>query len=212
MMLTLYQAEWCPYTHPIRQLMTELGLTYTTVNVPADREARSELLAISGQEGIPVLVDGDKVLTDSGEILEHLRSTYPAPEDAKKHAALGAWRAARAVSLAPRAALVRLKEVLEDKGFKIVVQVRGPKISERLPKEYVLLYVTTPGAADAAVGLDPLAPGAVLLPMAVLPGQDGACVVAIADPVGQVWLFGNPELNRAQSAVKKRLIEVLDAL
>jgi glutaredoxin len=212
MMLTLYQAEWCPYTHPIRQLMTELGLTYTTVNVPADREARTELLAVSGQEGIPVLVDGDKVLTDLDEILEHLRSTYPAPEDARKHAAQGAWRAAGAVSLAPRATLVRLKEVLEEKGFKIVMQVRGPKISERLPKEYVLLYVTTPAAAEATVGLDPLAPGAVLVPMAVLPTADGNAVVAMADPVGQVWLFGNPELNRVRSALKKRLIEVLDAL
>jgi len=27
-----------------------------------------------------------------------------------------------------------------------------------------------------------------------------------------VWLFGEPELNEVQTAVKKRLIEVLDAL
>ena len=146
-MLTLYQAEWCPYTHPVRQLMTELGLTYINVNVPADREARTELLAIAGQESIPVLVDGDKVLTDSDEIIEHLRSTYPARDDAEKHAALGAWRAAVAVSLAPRAALARLRELLEEKGFKIIAQIKGPKISEALPKEYVLLHVAIPVAA-----------------------------------------------------------------
>jgi len=211
-MLTLYQAEWCPYTHPVRQLMTELGLTCTTVNVPADREARTELLAISGQAGIPVLVDGDKVFTDSDEIIEHLRSTYTAPDDAGQHAALGAWRAAAAVSLAPRAALARLRELLEEQGFKIVAQIKGPKISERLPKEYALLYVTVPVAAVKAIEIDPLAPGAVLLPMAVLPGENGTSVIATADPVGQVWLFGEPELNKVQSAVKKRLIEVLDAL
>ena len=211
-MLTLYQAEWCPYTHPVRQLMTELGLTYINVNVPADREARTELLAIAGQESIPVLVDGDKVLTDSDEIIEHLRSTYPARDDAEKHAALGAWRAAVAVSLAPRAALARLRELLEEKGFKIVAQVKGPKISERLPKEYALLYVTVPVAAVKAIEVDPLAPGAVLLPMAVLPAENGTSVIVTADPVGQVWLFGEPELNKVQSAVKKRLIEVLDAL
>ena len=34
-MLTLYQAEWCPACHRVRQVMTELGLTYTTVNVPS---------------------------------------------------------------------------------------------------------------------------------------------------------------------------------
>ena len=211
-MLTLYQAEWCSYTHPVRQLMTELGLTYITVNVPADREARTELLAVAGQEGIPVLVDGDKILTDSDEIIEHLRSTYPAPDGAEQHAALGAWRAAVAVSLTPRAALAHLRELLEEKGFKIIAQIKGPKISERLPKEYALLYVTAPVAAVKTIEIDPLAPGAVLLPMAVLPAGDGTSVIATADPVGQVWLFGELELNKVQSAVKKRLIEVLDAL
>ena len=53
---------------------------------------------------------------------------------------------------------------------------------------------------------------AVLLPMAVIPAEDGTSVIATADPIGQVWLFGEPELNAVQSAVKKRLIEVLDAL
>jgi len=193
-------------------LMTELGLTYITVNVPADREARTELLAIAGQESIPVLVDGDKVFSDSDEIIEHLRSTCPTPDDAEQHAALGAWRAAVAVSLAPRAALAHLRELLEEKGFKIVTQVKGPKISERLPKEYTLLCVAAPVAAVKTIEIDPLAPGAVLLPMAVVPAGDGTSVIAAADPVGQVWLFGEPELNKVQSAVKKRLIEVLDAL
>jgi glutaredoxin len=211
-MLTLYQAEWCPYCHQVRQLMTELGLTYITVNVQADREARADVMAISDQQGVPVLQDGDKVFSDSDEILEYLRSTYPAPEDSEEHAAAGAWRAAAAVSLAPRAALARLKQLLEEKGFKTIAQVKGPKISERLPKEYVLLYVTAPVAAVKTVEIDPLAPGAVLVPMAVLPTESGTSVIATADPVGQVWLFGEPELTKVQSAVKKRLIEVLDAL
>jgi len=211
-MLTLYQAEWCPYCHRVRQVLTELGLTYLTVNVAASRDGRAELLAIADQDSIPVLVDGDKIYGDSDEIIEYLRATYPNPEDAEEHAALGAWRAAGAVSLAPRAALARLKELLEEKGFKIVTQVKGPKISERLPKEYVLLQVTAPVAAVRTIEIDPLAPGAVLLPMAVIPAEDGTSVIATADPVGQVWLFGEPELNKVQSAVKKRLIEVLDAL
>jgi glutaredoxin 3 len=211
-MIKLYQAEWCPYCHRVRQVLTELGLTYLTVNVAADRDGRAELLAIAGQDGVPVLVDGDKVYGDSDEIIEYLRVTYPRPDDADEHAALGAWRAAGAVSLAPRAALAHLRELLEQKGFKIVTQVKGPKISERLPKEYVLLYVTAPVAAVKTVEIDPLALGAVLLPIAVIPAQDGTSVIATADPVGQVWLYGEPELNKVQSAVKKRLIEVLDAL
>ena len=37
-MLTLYQSEWCPACHRVRQVLTELGLTYIAVNVAADRD------------------------------------------------------------------------------------------------------------------------------------------------------------------------------
>jgi glutaredoxin/uncharacterized protein (DUF302 family) len=211
-MLTFYQSEWCPYCHTVRQVMTELRLTFMAVNVAADPDERAEVVAVSGQTSVPVLQDGDRVLTDSDEIIEYLRATYPAPPDAEEHAAKGAWRAAGALSLPPRVALARLRELLEAKGFKIVTQIRGPKISEVLPKEYVLLHVAIPVAAVKAIELDPLAPAAILLPLAVMPADGGGSVVATADPVGQVWLYGEPALNKIQAAVKKRLVEVLEEL
>jgi glutaredoxin/uncharacterized protein (DUF302 family) len=211
-MLTLYQAEWCPYCHRVRQVMTELGLTHTTVNVPAERDERAEVIAISAQPGIPTLQDGDKVLSDSDEIVEYLRATYPEPSDAEQHAAQGAWRAAGLVSLPPQAALAHLRELLADKGFKIVAEIAGSEINERLPDDYVLLEVTVPVAAVKVLELDPLAPSAVLLPMAVVPTGDGGSVVATADPVAQVWLFGEPPLTKIQTAVKERLADVLDSL
>ncbi len=211
-MLTLYQAEWCAYCHRVRQVMTELGLTYTTVNVPAEREERAELVAISDQPGIPTLQDGDRVLSDSDEIIEYLRATYPAPPDAEQHAAQGAWRAAGMISLPPQAALARLKELLDDKGFKIVAQIKGTKISNRLPGDYILLQVVVPVAAVKVLELDPLAPAAVMLPMAVMPTGDGRSVVASADPVAEVRLLGELPLIKIQTAVKERLAEVLDEL
>lgn len=211
-MITLYQTEWCPYCHRVRQVLTELGLTYMAVNVPAANKDRAELMAVAGQDGVPVLIDGDKVYTDSDETIEYLRATYPEPEDAEENAALGAWRAAVMVSLTPRAALARLRELLEEKGFVVLSQVKGPKISARLPKEYTLLQVTVPAAAVKTFDLDPLAPIALMLPVAVIPTEDGKSVVAAADPVGQVWLYGEPDLNRTQGAVKKRLREVFAEL
>jgi glutaredoxin/uncharacterized protein (DUF302 family) len=211
-MITLYQVEWCPYCHRVREVLTELGLTHTTVNVPAANTDRAELMAISGQDSVPVLVDGDRILGDSDEIVQYLRSTYPAPQDAEEHAALGAWRAAIMVSLAPRAALARLKELLEEKGFAILAEVKGPKIDKRLPKEYVILQATVPVAAVKALDIDPLAPVAMMLPIAVVPTEDGKSVVASADPVGQVWLYGEPELNKVLRTVKKRLAEVFAEL
>jgi glutaredoxin/uncharacterized protein (DUF302 family) len=211
-MITLYQTEWCPYCHRVRQTLTELGLTYTAVSVPYANEDRVELLAIAGQAGVPVLTDGDKVYGDSDEIIAYLRATYPAPEDAEEHAAHGAWRATTTVSLAPRAALARLKELLEEKGFLVVAQIRGSKISERLPHEYVVLQVSVPVAAVKTLDVDPLAPVAMMIPIAVVPTEDGNSVVASADPVGLVWLYGELDLIRVQSAVKKRLKELLAEL
>jgi glutaredoxin len=211
-MLTLYQSEWCFYSHRVRQVLTELGLTYMAVNVPAAREDRAELMAIAGQDSAPVLTDGDKVFGDSDEIIEYLRATYPAPEDADEHAAMGAWRGAMMASLPPRAALARLRELLEERGFVILAQVKGPKINERLPKEYVILQVTVPVAAVKTLDIDPLAPVAMMFPIAVIPTEDGKSVIASADPVGQVWLYGEPELRNVQAAVKKRLNELLSEL
>ncbi len=211
-MITLYQVEWCAYSHRVRQVLTELGLRYTIVNVPAAKDKRAELQALAGQDSVPVLVDGDKVYGDSDEIIEYVRAAYPAAEDADEHAALGAWRASVTVSLAPRAALARLRELLEEKGFTILAQIEGLKINDRLPKEYVILQATVPVAAVKALETDPLAPTAMMLPMAVVPTEDGKSIVASADPVGQVWLYGRPDLNRVQSAVKKRLAEVLREL
>lgn len=211
-MLTLYQSEWCPACHRVRQALTELRLTYITVNVAANRDERADVIAISGQDTVPTLQDGDKVFTDTSEMIEYLQATYPVPDDAEDHAASGAWRAAGALSLPPRAALAHLRELLEAKGFTIVSQIRGPKINERLPKEYVLLYVTIPVAAVKTVQIDPLAPGALLLPMAVMPADGGGSIIATADPVGQVWLYGEPELNAIQSKVKERLAQVFEEL
>ena len=211
-MITLYQSEWCFFCHRVRQTLTELGLTYTIVNVPAAKTDRVELLAIAGQDSVPVLTDGDKVYGDSEEIIEYLRATYPAPEDADEHAAMAAWRGAMMVSLAPRAALARLKELLEQKGFVVLAQIKGPKIHERLPAEYVILQVTVPVAAVKTLDVDPLAPAAIMFPIAVIPTEDGKSVVASADPVGQVWLYGELELRNVQAAVKKRLAELFEEL
>jgi glutaredoxin len=211
-MLTFYQVEWCPQCHTVRQAMTELRLAFTAINVAADPNERAEVVAVSGQAGVPVLQDGDKIFTDSDEIIAYLRATYPAPDDAKQHAARGAWRTARALSLPPQAALARLRGLLEDKGFTIVTQVRGPEIDEAFPKEYVLLQVAVPAAAVEAVQLDPRAPAAILLPIAVLPAEGGGSVIASADPVGQVWLYGELPLNRIQAGVKKSLLGVLAEL
>jgi glutaredoxin len=48
-MITFHQLEWCPDCHRVRQVMTELELTYTTVNVAADKDLVSAMNNIQSQ-------------------------------------------------------------------------------------------------------------------------------------------------------------------
>ena len=76
-MLKLYQAEWCPYCARVRSRMTDLEITYINVNVPRSKQERTELLKISGQAGIPTMVDGDIIIADDDDaIIEHIERNY----------------------------------------------------------------------------------------------------------------------------------------
>ncbi len=191
--------------------MTELGLTYTAVNVPFRREERTQVAAVSGQESVPVLQDDDLVFADAAAIVEHLRATYPSPDDAARQSTIGSWRMASKLSIPPREALAQLRETLAQQGFKIVSETGGREISEHLSSDYVLIGVVLPEAAAPALDLDPLAPNALLLALAVVPTAGGT-VVAAADPVGEVWLFADAPLRKAQAVARRRLAEVLEAL
>lgn len=75
-MMKLYQFESCPYCQMVRSRMSDLLLSYITINVPRDRSRRQEVMAVSGQPTVPVLVDGDVVLDDEDKILAYLDATY----------------------------------------------------------------------------------------------------------------------------------------
>ena len=84
--MKLYQAEWCPFSHRVRAKLTELGIDYEIVNVPASTKNRAELEEVAGTRAIPVLVDGEWVITDSGEAIYYLEQNYEAdPEELEVH-------------------------------------------------------------------------------------------------------------------------------
>ena len=76
--MTLYHAKRCPECALVRAKLEELGVPYDEVVVPAFRPMRTEVYEVSGQYYVPVLKDGDKVLTETREILAYLESRYGA--------------------------------------------------------------------------------------------------------------------------------------
>ena len=86
--LELFQAEWCPASHRVRERLTELGLDYVARQVPADKRKRSDLVAATGTDSVPVLVtDGGTVLDGEERILAYLGEHYLEPRGAWMHRA-----------------------------------------------------------------------------------------------------------------------------
>lgn len=61
----------CPCGAAERRLR-KLGVEHRTERVPYRRRNRPEILELTGQARVPVLVDGDEIVHDSKRILEYL--------------------------------------------------------------------------------------------------------------------------------------------
>jgi glutathione S-transferase len=80
--LELFQAEWCPHSHKVRQRLTELGLDFVAHQVAADKEDRPDGLEI------PRLVTEQReVLSGEEQILPWLDKHFDERDDAGRHRA-----------------------------------------------------------------------------------------------------------------------------
>lgn len=77
--LELYVQPGCPYCKKVEEKLEELGLEYETTTVSRLKFKRDEVEAVSGQRGVPVLVDPDhgiEGMPESDDIVAHLEGTY----------------------------------------------------------------------------------------------------------------------------------------
>jgi len=77
--LELYELPGCPYCAKVTTKLDELGLDYVSHEVPSSHSKRTEVEEISGQTGVPVLVDPDngiEGMPESSDIIEYLETTY----------------------------------------------------------------------------------------------------------------------------------------
>ena len=77
--LKLYELEGCPFCAKVTAKLDELGLEYESVMVERPHEKRTEVAEISGQTGVPVLVDQKHDvdgMPESDDIVDYLEKTY----------------------------------------------------------------------------------------------------------------------------------------
>ena len=94
MALTFYHVHWCPECAVVREKLDALKVPYEDVVVPAIRMFRKQVHEVSGQYYVPVIKDGELVLTETPDILAYLDDRYgeggSGPEAVKKFAARAA--------------------------------------------------------------------------------------------------------------------------
>jgi len=77
--LTLYELPGCPYCAKVKTKLSDLSLDYESIEVPRSHDERTEVEEVSGQTGVPVLVDPDngiEGMPESDDIVAYLDRTY----------------------------------------------------------------------------------------------------------------------------------------
>ena len=65
--VTVYSVPTCPFCKKAKEYLDSNSVKYTDYNVAEDREKLDEMMKISSQRGVPVIVSGDKMLVGFNE-------------------------------------------------------------------------------------------------------------------------------------------------
>jgi glutaredoxin 3 len=209
--MKLYQAEWCPFSHRVRAKLTELGIDYETANVPASSKKRQELEEVAGTTAIPVLVDGDRVISDSDEAISYLEQEYEAdPEGATIHKRELSPTVYGTLPFGVDEATGRLREALRDADIEMLEELDLSSAMGRQGPYMVLIAVDREFmrlAAEANAGAATLA----LLKIAVYE-EDGSTHVDAVEPEKGVGQIRDSQLNHRGLELRKRFIKTIKDL
>ena len=77
--IEFYVLPGCPYCAKVEDKLQELDLDYESHTVAQSRAERDEVEEVSGQRGVPVIVDPDNDVDgmhESDDIVDYLERTY----------------------------------------------------------------------------------------------------------------------------------------
>ena len=65
--VTVYSTDWCPWCTRVKDFLKENNIEFEDVNVQNDPARAQEMLAKSGQMGVPVVDIGGKIIVGFNE-------------------------------------------------------------------------------------------------------------------------------------------------
>jgi glutaredoxin/uncharacterized protein (DUF302 family) len=209
--MKLYQAEWCPFSHRVRAKLTELGVDYELVNVPASSKKRKGLEELAGTTAIPVLVDGQRIISDSNEAISYLEQEYAAdPDELELHRRELSPTVYGALPFGIDEATRRLREALGDANIE-VLQVLDLSSALGRGGAYKVLIAADPEFSRLAAEANPGAATLALLKIAVYE-EDGSTRVDAIEPEKAVGQIRSSQLNDRGLELRKRFIKMIKAL
>jgi glutaredoxin/uncharacterized protein (DUF302 family) len=209
--MQLYQAEWCPFSHRVRAKLTELGIDYEVVNVSASARKREELEEIAGTKAIPVLMDGERIISDSGEAISYLEQRYEAdPDEQKLHRRELSPTVYGTRPFGVDEAAQRLREALREADIEVLEELDLSQLLGTGGTYKVLLAVDREFARIAAEA-NPGAATLTLLKIAIYE-EDGLTRVDAIEPEKGAGQIRVPKLNDRGLELRKRFIKTIKAL
>ncbi len=206
--MRLYQAEWCPFSHRVRAKLTELGVDYELINVPASSKKRGDLEKVAGTTAIPVLVDGERIVSDSSEAISYLETKYGAdPDELEVHRRELSPTVYGTLPFGIDEAAERLREALGEADIEVLQELDLSSALGRRGAYKVLIAADSRFlrlAAEANLGAATLA----LLKIAVYE-EDGSTRVDAVEPEKAVGQIRSSQLNDRGLELRKRFKKVI---
>jgi uncharacterized protein (DUF302 family) len=179
--------------------------------VSASAKKREELEEVAGTMTIPVLVDGERVISDSGEAISYLEQKYEAdPEELALHRRELSSTVYGTLPFGNDEAVGRLREALREAEIEVLEELDLSPVLGRGGAYKVLLAVDRQFARIAAEA----SPGAValtLLKIAIY-DEDGLTRVDAIEPEKGAGQIRSPDLNDRGLELRKRFIKAIKTL
>jgi uncharacterized protein (DUF302 family)/glutaredoxin len=227
--LELWQTEWCPSSHRVRQRLTELGLSYFVRQVPVEREDRAELVSSTGQQSIPALLADGKVIAGEDAIVTYLNTHFAEPPEAEHQregrqsekkgpgesmsGIVSTYTLNTTTPLSFDQAVGRVRDELAAEGFGVLCEIDvQATLEQKLGVErepYLILGACNPPLAHAALEAEPEL--GTLLPCNVVVYQQlGETHISAVDAAQMLSIVGNDELAPTAREVRRRLMAVVE--
>lgn len=209
--MKVYQAEWCPFSHRVRAKLTELGIDYEIVNVSASAKKRVELEEVAGTKAIPVLVDGEKIFTDSGEAISYLEHIYGTDsEELELHHRELSPTVYGTLPFGVEKSTEKLREALEEDGIEVLEEL---DLSSYTGSHglYRVLVAVDPEFMHLALESNAGAATLALLKIAVYE-EDGLTRVDAIEPEKGAGQIRDAEVNDRGLELRKRFISTIKGL